>query len=250
MSSRRYRVIQRMPWIEGGQPAPEGGWEGGKRVVYEPGDTIEVDDQELASLCHKLEAIDDAGRAALEEARAKAKVSVQRSFVADFDQNTIEWLIRGEEENRKAYGPHRVLEQCFIRRDGSKKFLPTQYIPIHPRPGVVYGDNGLPDSWMTAIQRERLEEERKLARIRSGASLGGRRGRETKRDTTARRNEALLADVQAYCEKHPNRGGPAIAAALVDKHGIIRDDADPRGREKAIEALRKRIERLKRALDK
>ncbi len=122
---------------------------------------------------------------------------------------------------------------------------------------MIYGDDGLPDTWATAHQRERREKEReqrelesKHARIRRGGSLGGRRGRQTKRDKTARADEALLSAVRAYRAKHPDRGRPAIAAALLAKHGRQIDHADPADLKRAIAALVKRIERLeKKSLD-
>lgn len=244
MSGRRYRVVERLPWIEGGRPAP---------VIYEPGDTVYVDDQEVASIYRKLEAIDDEGRAILEAARAKAPAPAKatRTAVTDLTPNDVERLTQALDEARRRHG---CVPEYAVNRDGSETLL--RYIPTNRLPGVVYGDNGLPDPWATALKRERSEKEKKLgemesklARIRSGGSLGGRRGRETKRDETARSNEALLADVRAYRAEHPLHGGPAIAAALLEKHGRIRDFADSRGREKAIEALRKRIARLEKSLD-
>jgi hypothetical protein len=246
---RHYRVIKRLPWIEGGRPTPSG-WEGGEAVVYKPGDTVYVDDREAGGMDDCLEALDDAGRAILEEARAKAEAPAEITFLADLDQDTVDSLAGALDKKRQAYGGCQIERRWATNRDGSKTLLSTRYIPIDPLPGVVYGDNGLPDLYATSLRRERLEKERKLARIRSGGSLGGRRGRETKRDKTARSNEALLADVRAYRTQHPSHGVPAIAAALVDKHGNIRDHTDPRGREKAIEALRKRIARLEKSLDR
>lgn len=255
MSGRLYRVVNRLPWMEGGRPTP-GGWEGGEVVFYEPGDTVFIDDLEVASHYHQLEAMDEAGRAILEEARAKAKEPARITFVADLDQNDVEWLTCALDEKRRAYG-HEIVRNYVVRCDGTKELLSTRYVPANPLPGVVYGDNGLPNPWSTALQREQRELERKqretedqLARIRSGASLGGRRGRETKRDNAARSRKALLADVRAYRAKHPSHGCPAIAKALIDKHGPIKDHADPRSREKAIEALRKKIARLEKALDR
>jgi len=135
-------------------------------------------------------------------------------------------------------------------RDGTKQLLSVKVYPANPLPGVVYDDYGIPLPWTTAIRNRQLARERELDQIHSGASRGRRQGHEAKRDKTARTDEALLAAVRTHREKHPHHGGPAIAAALVDKHGTIRDHADPRGREKAIEALRKRIARLGKRLDK
>ncbi len=254
MSSRLYRVVKRMSWMEGGTPAPERPelWEGGKAVVYEPGATVYIDDQEAALTYHDLEAMDDAGRANLEEARARAEAPPH----VDLDQGTFDRLTDALDEKRRVYGCQ--IERIWAtNRDGTKELLSTRYYPTNPEPGVVYGDNGLPDPLATALQRERREKESKqremenqFARIRGGASRGGRRGRETRRDEAARSNEALLADVRAYRAKHPSHGCPAIAKSLIDKHGSIKDHADPRGREKAIEALRKKIGRLGGSLDR
>ena len=72
ISGRHYRVVKRMPWIEGGKPTPEGRWEGGELVIYEPGDTVCMEDQDLENRYGYVEALDEAGRAVLEEACAKA----------------------------------------------------------------------------------------------------------------------------------------------------------------------------------
>lgn len=258
MSGRLYRVVKSFRWIEGGKPAPPPQWwEGGEVVFYEPGDTVYMDDQDLPNLYHKLEAIDDEGRAILEDVCAKVNAPAKITFVADFTPNDVEFLTRALEEKRHAYGPHRIEQEFAVLRDGSEVLRSTRYVPINPRPGVVYGDNGLPDSWATARQRKRREEEKehremesKHARIRRGGSLGGRRGRETKRDNTARADKALLADVRRYRATHPGTGRPAIAAALVDKHGRKIDHADSADRKRAIATLVKRIERLeKKSLD-
>jgi hypothetical protein len=257
MSGRLYRVAKGFRWIEGGRPAPgPQWWEGGEVVVYEPGDTVSMEDQDVESMYRYLEALDEAGRAVLEEARARAKGPAKITPVADFTPSDVEFLTRALEEKRRAYGPHEIVQDFAVHHDGSETLLSTRYVPTNPLPDVVYGDNGLPDSWATALQRKQREKEKehremesKLARIRGGGSLGGQRASETKRDEAARDNAALLADVRAYRAKHPSHGGPAIAEALVAKHGRIRDHADPRSREKAIEALRKRIARLEKSLD-
>jgi hypothetical protein len=244
MSGRRYRVVKTLPWIEGGKPAPPGSgtlWEGGEGVIYQPGDTVHMEDQDLESMSLYVDALDDAGRAVLEEARAKATAPAKITPVADFTPNDVEFLTRALDEKRRVHGS---VPEYAVRRDGTEVLL--RYVPTNPRPGVIYGDNGLPDPWATALQRERREMESKLARIHSGGSRGGRRGRQTKRDKAARADEALLSAVRAYRAKHPDRGRPAIAAALVDKHGRLIDHADPTDRKRAIAALVKRIERLER----
>jgi len=135
-----------------------------------------------------------------------------------------------------------------VLRDGTKKLLSTQVHPANPLHVVVYNEHGIPLPYTTVIERRRLELERKNARILMGGSLGRRRGRETKRDNAARANEALLVDVRAHRAKHSDHGRPAIAEALLAKHGREIDLADPAARKKAIAALVKRIERLEKKL--
>jgi hypothetical protein len=256
MSGRLYHVVKRLSWIEGGSPTPEGEWEGGESVAYEPGDTVYMEDLDLESMYHYLEPLDEAGRIALAEARAKAEALARVTAVADFSPSDVEFLKSALDEKRRLYGCE-LVQDIAGKRDGSEEVLSTRYVPTNPLPGVVYDDNGLPAPWATALQNERREKEReqselerKHARIRRGGSLGGRRGRETKRDEVARADEELRADVGAYRRDHPSRGRPAIAAALVDKHGREIDHADPTSRKRAIDALIKRIERLeKKSLD-
>lgn len=136
-----------------------------------------------------------------------------------------------------------------VHLDGAKQLLSTRVYPASPLPDVVYNDHGLPLPYTTALQRRLLEMESRDDRIRMGGSLGGHRGRETKRDNAARANEALLADVRAHRAKHPGHGRPAIAEALLTKYGREIDHADPAAWKKAIAALVKRIERLEKSLD-
>lgn len=194
-----------------------------------------------------------AGGAVLEEARAKAKASLRCIANADLSSSDVEFLTRALAEKQRLYGCE-IVQDIGVQLDGSEVVLSTRYVPANPRPDVSYGDDGLPDTWATALQRKRQEKERKLReleskhdRIRRGGSLGGHRRRETKRDENARPNEELLADVRAHRGKHPSHGRPAIAAALLKKHGRKIDHAaDPK---KAIAALVKRIERLEKSLD-
>jgi hypothetical protein len=249
MSGRLYRVVKRFSWIEGGRPAPGGdGWEGGKSVAYEPGGIVHMEDQDLESMYLHVDALDEAGRAVLKAARAKAKASLRCSASADLSSRDVEFLTRALDEKRRRHGSE-LVQDIGVLRDGSELAHPPRYVQDNPRPGVIYGDDGLPDTWATARQRKRQKEERKLARIEAGAERGRRKSQETKRADAAHAGEEILSAVRAYRAKHPNHGGPAIAAALVDQHGKILDHADPRCREKAIEALRKRIERLAKSLD-
>jgi hypothetical protein len=104
-----------------------------------------------------------------------------------------------------------------------------------------------------AVEAALVEQEtaaRKHFRSVAGAATARRKGRVTKRDKTARPNAALLAAVKAYRKEHPDHGRPAIAAALLPKHGCEIDPADPNSRRRAVVALTKRIERLEKSLDK
>jgi hypothetical protein len=241
VSGRLYRVVKRLPWIEGGRPAPGLRWEGGEAVVYEPGDTVYVDDQELAEVYHKLEGIDDASRAALEGLRAQEGAHI--TDVADISSDDAEFLARAlrREDNWE------WIERTYATaRDDTKQLLSTKVRPANLLPGVAYNGHGVPLPWTTALRNERWEMESKLARIKSGGSWGRVKGRETKRDKAARPDEALLAAVLAYRLEHPSHGRPAIAAAFVDEYGRQIDHADPKDRGRAIAALVKRIERLER----
>ena len=91
VGGRRYRVVERFRWIEGGKLGPLGRLEGGRDVGYEPGQTVYVEDAELRGVYRYVEAIDDAGRAALEEVRESRKArniafasfpTAQRSAIA------------------------------------------------------------------------------------------------------------------------------------------------------------------------
>jgi len=116
MAQRRYRVIKRLPWIDGGRLAPGFNWEGGRYVVYEPGDTIEIDDREVASIYHKLEALDNAGSALLEAVRAKAEAPAQITFVADLHPRAVEWLTRALDEKQRKSGNMRKLVLGILAR--------------------------------------------------------------------------------------------------------------------------------------
>lgn len=105
MAGRRYRVVKTLPWIEGGRPAPDRAslWEGGRDVVYKPSVTAFLEDQELAGTYHHLEAIDDAGRVALEQVRAKAEAPARIIFVADLQpagRSNLAWALASSEAAR------------------------------------------------------------------------------------------------------------------------------------------------------
>lgn len=85
-----------------------------------------------------------------------------------------------------------------------------------------------------------------LDRLRDAAETGREAARAAARERKAENDAELLAAVAEERERRPGDGSPSIAARLVDRfpprHGI--DDADPDGRARAIDALRKRIDRL------
>jgi len=247
MSRRRYRVVKRFAWTEGGKPAPPPVfWEGGKGVTYEPGDTVEFEEEDLPGIYRRLEALDDAGRAAIEELRAQE--GAQIIAVADFPEGFGEHLGRAL-RREDSWEEERIERTYAVLADGTMQ-QSMKVHPANPLPGVVYDDYGVPLPLTTAIRKRQLARERELDRIHSGASRGRRQGRKTKRDTTARADETLFAAVRAYRAKHPDHGRPAIAEALVGTYGREIDHADPTDRKRAISALIKRIERLeKKSLD-
>jgi hypothetical protein len=262
MGGRRYRVVKTLPWSEGGQPAPPPLYlEGAKYVIYQPGDPVYMEDVDLPWTHSYLKAIDGPGRAALKQVRAALKEDIGKSAelaqeIATADiPHVTEFLAHalrreGRQQAKKIGADYAIL------RDGTKQLISTtdeelarvRVYPVDPLPGVIYDDYGTPKSYETALQWEQKEKESKLARIHRGASRGGRRGREAKRDKTARADEALLSAVRAYRRAHSSHGRPTIAAALLKKHGRKIDLAA--GPKKAIAALVKRIERLeKKSLD-
>ncbi len=176
---RWYRVVERFPWIEGGKPgAQPGEWEGGQHVVYEPGDTVHIEDSDLRDgVPLYLEGIDDAGRAALE----KAKKPARQIAVADLDPSTVEFLTRALEEKRRAVLEEGSIETTTwaVNRDGTRTVLSVKVHPANPAPGVVYDDHGLPLPYETAIRKRRHELERKAqqeeARAKGNARANARR---------------------------------------------------------------------------
>jgi hypothetical protein len=122
-----------------------------------------------------------------------------------------------------------------------RKLISVEFFPARRMPGVVYDDYGQPDPEATALQNKKLEMRRALEAINIGSRKGGRQARTTRRDSSVRKDEALLNSVRAYRAKNPNAGNTAIAKALLAKR---LDQADPKTRKQAIDALRARIRRL------
>jgi hypothetical protein len=120
MSGRLYRVVKRFPWRKGGNPTPEGGWEGGESVAYEPGDTVHMEDQDLKlGMYFYLEALDEAGRAMLE--KAKPAFELVTSFNPE-QHNAIAWaLVR----KKLAQGESPIETLAWAIRNGAQ--LPDDY---------------------------------------------------------------------------------------------------------------------------
>jgi hypothetical protein len=116
MARHRYRVTQRLPWINGGRPGPNFSWVGGTAVVYEPGDVIVVDDRELPSIAHCLEATDDGGRAVLESVKAEMRAPAKITMVANLHPKDRDWLIRATDENLRRQGRIRDLVVRMLTR--------------------------------------------------------------------------------------------------------------------------------------
>jgi hypothetical protein len=116
MPRHRYRVSQRLPWIEGGRPGPHFTWIGGKPVVYEPGAVIAVDDREVPPYVHYLEAIDDAGRTVLEGVRAAMQAPAKRTLLTGLHPKDRAWLIRATAETLRRQGRIQALVVRMLER--------------------------------------------------------------------------------------------------------------------------------------
>ena len=83
----RYRVVKRLYWPEP-DPRDVGRpplfWEHEPRdVTYEPGEEVEIQDCEIPSIAHRLEAVGGEGRAVLERVRADNNRPVRRTFIGN-----------------------------------------------------------------------------------------------------------------------------------------------------------------------
>ena len=82
-----YRVVKPLPWVEGGEPGiDEDGrrtWVGGEDVVYQPGTEVEIQDCEISSIEHYIEAVDDEGRTVLERVRADNNRPAGQCFIGN-----------------------------------------------------------------------------------------------------------------------------------------------------------------------
>ncbi|HXG71361.1 MAG TPA: hypothetical protein VNJ04_12220 [Gemmatimonadaceae bacterium] len=120
MARNRYRVTKQLPWIEGGELAPNFEWVGGQAVIYEPGATIGLDDAEVPSIFHCLEATNAAGQAVLDVARARMDGPATVTMLSDFDPKDQAWLLRATREktdlNRRAEGQYHELVNGILAR--------------------------------------------------------------------------------------------------------------------------------------
>lgn len=119
---RRYRVIQSLPWIEGGEPPL---FEGGRAVVYEPGQLVNIEDSEAANLYHKLEAVDDEGRKVLEAARAKAASGARAGSPGDLDALEVAFLELGLDDAKRRQGQtaellEEMADRVELQREGHR----------------------------------------------------------------------------------------------------------------------------------
>lgn len=89
----------------------------------------------------------------------------------------------GDAEFEAAVERGDTVERTFaVRHDGTREHLSDRVHPANPEPGVVYDAHGLPDSYATALQRGRWEQERK-------AEAEKHRGRRTAMARKLRREE-------------------------------------------------------------
>lgn len=180
-----------------------------------------------------------------------------RALKSLFSDDKIEGLVREAEELRGRPGARdarRSLAVALARQDALRLLLDIKGC----RQAMAAGDIETATARALRVGRrmERLgvrEHEPGVVAARGsrrGASKGGKRGRDTRRDKTARKDRDLLRDVRNYRQMHPAHGRPAIATWLLSDHGRPVDFADPTDRKRAIRALAKRIERVeKKSLD-
>jgi hypothetical protein len=129
-----------------------------------------------------------------------------------------------------------VWGSTLCRRDGSEVLL--RYVPTNPLPGVVYGDNGLPDPYATAIQRRRRELEQLEIDLRNSRRKGGRApkhlpGLQAAVDRLVTKNPDATA--QELWNLIPEGEGDPIGGFIVYRDGSrVVQVEDATGREKAV----------------
>ena len=116
MACHSYRVAKPLPWIEDCRLGPNFAVIGGRPVVYRPGDTVKMDDRDVPSIAHYLEAVDDGGRKVLEAIRARAAAPAKRTLVSDLDPKDLAWLIRATDEKLRHAGKIRELVDRMLAR--------------------------------------------------------------------------------------------------------------------------------------
>lgn len=116
---RRYRIVRELPWILGGRPGPGFTWEGGEPVILQPGDSIDLEDNELEAIHHHLEGVDDEGIRLLEEVREKRRNHrAQQVAVSDLHPRAVDWITRALDERLRADKHFRELCARIIARGG------------------------------------------------------------------------------------------------------------------------------------
>lgn len=143
MGGRLYRAVKQFSWRDGGNPTPEGGWEGGESVAYEPGDTVQMEDEDLKSMYLYVEALDDAGRAVLE----KAMPSIE--FVTSFNPER-----------------HNAIAWALVRRKLAQGESPKETLAWAIRNGAQLPDDYESRKWIADVLEGKLDPERGRGRPR------------------------------------------------------------------------------------
>ena len=151
MARHHYRITKRLPWIHGGRLGPHLDWIGGKEVVYEPGETIVLEDSEVTAIFHCLEPMSGPSRVVLEGARTRAAAPAKRTLLRDIPTTDRAWMIRATDEQLRRQGQIQELAVRTLARgqEVSLADLATaiQEAPDAPIPFelVVYVAKGLSD---------------------------------------------------------------------------------------------------------
>lgn len=116
MARHSYRVTNLLPWIEDCRLGPNFTVLSGRPVLYKPGETVNLDDREVPSIAHHLEAVDEGGRKVLEDVRARATGRAKRTLVSALDPKDRAWLIRATDEKFRRAGKIRELVDRLLAR--------------------------------------------------------------------------------------------------------------------------------------
>jgi len=135
MAHHRYRVTKRLPWIRGGRLGPHLDWIGGREVVYEPGETIVLEDREVTAIFHYLEPTSDPSRVVLEGARTRTAAPAKRTMLVDIPTEDLSWMIRGTDEQLRRQGQIQTLVVRTLTR-GKEVSLSDLAAAIQETPGA------------------------------------------------------------------------------------------------------------------